>query len=76
MCAYAEGRSPSSIVAKQMVHAWNEGMGSLRSPKRSVVFSGLDEAIAQAGFSEPEKAEMGREVLGAASRACAEAASR
>lgn len=51
-------------VAKQMVYAWNEGMGSLRSPKRSVAFSGLDEAIAQAGFSEPEKVERGREVIG------------
>lgn len=36
------------VVAKQMVHAWDDGMASLRSPKRSVVFRGLNEAIAQA----------------------------
>lgn len=52
------------IVAKQMVHAWNEGMASLRSSKRSVAFRGLDEAIAQAGFSEAEKPESSREVIG------------
>ncbi|MGB3288547.1 MAG: type II toxin-antitoxin system HipA family toxin [Burkholderiaceae bacterium] len=51
-------------VAKHMVHAWNEGMGSLRSPKGLVAFRGLDEAIAQAGFSEPDKVERGREVIG------------
>jgi len=51
-------------VAKQMVHAWNDGMASLRSPKSFVAFRGLDEAIAQAGFSEPEKVESGREVIG------------
>ncbi|MGB7482124.1 type II toxin-antitoxin system HipA family toxin [Castellaniella ginsengisoli] len=51
-------------VAKQMVYAWNEGMASLRSPKSLVAFRGLDEAIAQAGFSEPEKPESGREVFG------------
>jgi len=51
-------------VAKHMVHAWNDGMSSLRSPKNSVAFRGLDEAIAQAGFSEPERPESGREVIG------------
>ncbi|MBP6019934.1 MAG: type II toxin-antitoxin system HipA family toxin [Burkholderiaceae bacterium] len=51
-------------VAKHMVHAWNDGMESLRSPKSLVAFRGLDEAIAQAGFSDPEKPESGREVIG------------
>ncbi len=51
-------------VAKQMVYAWNEGMGSLRVAKGSVAFKGLDEAMERAGFSEPEKAESGREVIG------------
>ena len=51
-------------VAKHMVHAWNDGMASLRSPKSLVVFRGLDEAIAQAAFSEPDKPESGREVIG------------
>lgn len=44
-------------IAKQMVHAWNEGMASLRDPKKSVAFRGLDGAIAASGFSEPEPPE-------------------
>lgn len=44
-------------VAKQMVYAWNDGMASLRSPKGGVVFRGLGEAIAQAGFSDPERSD-------------------
>ena len=51
-------------VAKHMAHAWNDGMASLRSSKSLVAFRGLGEAIAQAEFSEPEKAEHGREVIG------------
>lgn len=51
-------------VAKQMLHAWNNGMASLRNPKNLVAFRGLDEAIVQAGFSEPEKLESVREVIG------------
>ncbi|MDO4231936.1 MAG: type II toxin-antitoxin system HipA family toxin [Lautropia sp.] len=44
-------------VAKQMVHAWNEGMSVLRDPKHAVAFRGLDEAIAAAAFSDPEPPE-------------------
>ncbi|SHH96386.1 type II toxin-antitoxin system HipA family toxin [Pollutimonas bauzanensis] len=51
-------------VAKQMVHAWNDGMASLRSSKSLVAFRRLDEAIAQAGFSESKRVESGREVIG------------
>lgn len=51
-------------VAKHMVHAWNEGMMTLRSSKNEIAFRGLDEAIAHAGFSEPEKPESSREVIG------------
>lgn len=51
-------------VAKHMVHAWNEGMASLRSPKSLVAFRGLDDAIAQAGFSDPERPESRPTVLG------------
>ena len=57
-------RSATCRVARHMVHAWNDGMASLRSPKRSVVFRGLDETIAQAGLSAPERADNGREVIG------------
>jgi serine/threonine-protein kinase HipA len=51
-------------IAKQMVHAWNEGMSSLRDPKRSVQFRGLDAAISAAGFSDPEPAERTRVTVG------------
>lgn len=51
-------------TAKQMVHAWNEGMSSLRSPKQATPFKGLDQAIAEAGFSAPETAKPRREVIG------------
>ena len=43
---------------------WNEGMMTLRSSKNEVAFRGLDDAIAHAGFSEPEKPESSREVIG------------
>lgn len=51
-------------VAKQMVHAWNEGMASLHEPKKSVAFRGLDTAIAAAGFSGPEPPEKNRVTIG------------
>ncbi len=51
-------------VAKQMVHAWNEGMASLRDPKKYVAFRGLDGAIAAAGFSEPESPEQTHVTIG------------
>jgi serine/threonine-protein kinase HipA len=51
-------------VAKQMLHAWNEGMASLRSPKSAVQFRGLDAAIAAAGFSGPQPPEPARTKIG------------
>ncbi len=51
-------------VAKQMLHAWDDGMTSLRSPKKSLQFSGLKPAIHAAGFSAPEPAERSRQVIG------------
>lgn len=51
-------------TAKQMVHAWNDGMSSLRSPKQAARFKGLDLAISEAGFSAPETAQPQREVIG------------
>lgn len=51
-------------VAKQMVHAWNEGMASLRAPKKSIALRGLDAAIAAAGFSDPEPPEQTRVTIG------------
>lgn len=37
-------------IAKQMVHAWNDGMCALRSSRFDEQFRGLDAAIAQAGY--------------------------
>ncbi|MGF6921283.1 type II toxin-antitoxin system HipA family toxin [Paraburkholderia sp. 40] len=51
-------------VAKQMLHAWDDGMTSLRSPKKSLQFRGLKPAIEAAGFSAPEPPERSREVIG------------
>jgi serine/threonine-protein kinase HipA len=51
-------------VAKQMLHAWDDGMTSLRSPKKSLQFKGLKPAIDAAGFSAPEPAERARQVIG------------
>ncbi|NPT46659.1 type II toxin-antitoxin system HipA family toxin [Paraburkholderia sp. 1N] len=51
-------------VAKHMLHAWDDGMASLRSPKKSLQFKGLKPAIEAAVFSSPEPAERAREVIG------------
>lgn len=51
-------------VAKQMVHAWNEGMETLRSTKPAPHFRGLDVAIAEAGFSAPHKPERSQVTIG------------
>lgn len=51
-------------TAKQMVHAWNEGMTSLRDPKKSVAYRGLDQTIEAAGFSDPEPPETTQATIG------------
>lgn len=51
-------------VAKEMVHAWNAGMTSLRDPRQVVEFRGLDSAIAAAGFSEPQTPEPSSTTIG------------
>lgn len=51
-------------VAKQMVHAWNEGMSSVRASKPTVQFRGLDAVIAAAGFSDPEPPEQSHTTIG------------
>lgn len=51
-------------VAKNMVHAWSEGMASLRSPKSQMLFKGLGDAISEAGFSDADKPEPERTVIG------------
>lgn len=51
-------------IAKQMVHAWNDGMESLRNGKRAVDRHGLAAAIEAAGFSDPTPPESGRKAIG------------
>ncbi|MDH1869979.1 hypothetical protein N5D83_24635 [Pseudomonas chengduensis] len=51
-------------IAKHMVHAWNEGMETVRSPKAAPHFRGLESAIEDAGLSGPRKPEHSREVIG------------
>jgi serine/threonine-protein kinase HipA len=49
----AKNESRWHDVAKGMVHAWNEGMASLRSVRRESHLKGLTEHIRAAGFSGP-----------------------
>jgi serine/threonine-protein kinase HipA len=51
-------------VAKQMVHAWDDGITLLRDPKRTVVATGLGDAIVAAGFSDPEPPEPATTTIG------------
>jgi serine/threonine-protein kinase HipA len=51
-------------VAKQMLHAWNEGMMSLRSTKGDNQLRGLDAAIEAAGFSDATPAQRSRTTIG------------
>jgi serine/threonine-protein kinase HipA len=51
-------------VAKNIVHAWNVGMETLRSPKAAPQFRGLYSVIAEAGLSGPRNPERSREVIG------------
>lgn len=41
-------------IAKQMLHAWNEGTASLRSPRAQRTFKQLTSHIEAAGLSDPE----------------------
>jgi serine/threonine-protein kinase HipA len=51
-------------VAKHMVHAWRDGMESLRNQKGAAHSRGLDAAIAEAGFSGVRAPEKAREQIG------------
>jgi serine/threonine-protein kinase HipA len=44
-------------IAKQMLHAWNDGMASLRSIKMEDKYKGLSADIETAGFSDPTQPE-------------------
>ncbi|QGZ65606.1 type II toxin-antitoxin system HipA family toxin [Paraburkholderia acidisoli] len=51
-------------IARQMLHAWNEGMASLRSAKPQVALKALTPVIEAAGFSDADKADTERAVIG------------
>jgi serine/threonine-protein kinase HipA len=51
-------------IARQMVHAWNEGMSSLCDPKLMAPARPLDSAIAEAGFSDAQPPESERTIVG------------
>lgn len=51
-------------VARQMLHAWNDGMESLRSPKKAAPLRKLSAAIEAAGFSDPEPPQSDRISIG------------
>lgn len=50
-------------IAKQMLHAWNEGMASVRSARKDNKLKGLTRYIKAAGFSDPTPPER-RSVIG------------
>ncbi len=49
-------------IAKQMLHAWNDGMASLRSVRSEKTHKKLTPHIEAAGFSDPEPPEPARVV--------------
>ncbi|MFQ6249364.1 type II toxin-antitoxin system HipA family toxin [Yersinia enterocolitica] len=51
-------------ITKQMLHAWNEGMSSLRSPKAAVEFRSMEPLIEAAGFSDAHPPENEKESFG------------
>jgi len=55
--AVVKERPEWRAVAKNMVHAWNDGMEAVRSAKPNVALRALTPAIDSARFSEPDKPE-------------------
>lgn len=51
-------------IARQMLHAWNEGMNSLQTARRVGNFQGLRAAIDAAGFSDPVPPEPNHVLIG------------
>lgn len=64
LAAAAKNETRWHWIARQMLHAWNEGMASLRSAKPQVALKALTPVIEAAGFSDADKAEAARDVIG------------
>lgn len=62
--AAARNETRWHTTAKQMLHAWSEGIESLRNPKKSASKSDLGTAVAMAGFSDAAPAESSKEPIG------------
>ncbi len=60
MIAAAKNEPRWHDIAKQMLHAWNEGMASVRSARKDTKLKGLTEYIEAAGFSDPTPPERPR----------------
>ena len=58
----AKNESRWRDIAKQMLHAWNDGMASLRSIKMADKYKGLSADIEAAGFSDPAPPERPRAI--------------
>jgi serine/threonine-protein kinase HipA len=56
MIAAAKNEPRWHDIAKQMLHAWNEGMASVRSARKDNKLEGLTKYIEAAGFSDPAPA--------------------
>jgi hypothetical protein len=57
MIAAAKNEPRWHDIAKQMLHAWNEGMASVRSARKDTKLKGLTRYIQAAGFSAPTPPE-------------------
>jgi serine/threonine-protein kinase HipA len=62
--AASKNESKWHWIGKQMLHAWNEGMCSLRSSKPQAVLKSLTPVLEAAGVSEADKADDSRTVIG------------
>jgi serine/threonine-protein kinase HipA len=64
MVEAANGEKQWRWIAGQMLHAWNEGMASLRSAKPNARLRSLTPLIETAGFSEADKADGLKRIIG------------
>jgi serine/threonine-protein kinase HipA len=64
MIAAAKNETRWHGTARQMLHAWNDGIESLRNPKKAIVTNALGDAISAAGFSDAAPAENSKESIG------------
>jgi len=64
LAAAAKNETQWAWIAKQMLHAWNDGMESLRSTKPAPHLRQITPIMASADFSGPDKPESPRRIIG------------